>query len=194
MDAQNEDWLPRHRLTVDDYYRMGEIGVLAPDARTELINGEIIDMPPPGSRHAAAVAYLSHALMAAVDGSALVSVRSPLRLSRMNEPQPDLMILAARTDFYSKAHPGPADTQLVAEVSESSLRYDRQIKLPLYAEHHVPEFWLIDLTAKELIRCRVPNDTRYDEVLVFGPAQLNEPLATLSRWKVDLTRLFSLET
>lgn len=112
MSANTEDWLPRHRLTVEDYYRMGEMGVLAPDARVELINGEIIDMAPPGSRHSAIVTYLTHALAAAVGKAALVSVQSPLRLSRLSEPQPDLQLLRVRGDFYSGAHPGPGDVLL----------------------------------------------------------------------------------
>lgn len=78
MDAQSEDWLSRHRLTVDDYYRMGEIGVLAPDARTELINGEIIDMTPPGSRHSATVAFLADILTAVTGSPAIRWVQSPL--------------------------------------------------------------------------------------------------------------------
>jgi Uma2 family endonuclease len=100
MSVRTEDWLPRHRLTVDDYYRMGETGVLAQDARVELINGEIIDMVPPGSRHAAYVTLLTQAFSLAVGKSALVSVQSPLRLNRYSEPQPDLMLLRPRDDFY----------------------------------------------------------------------------------------------
>lgn len=192
MSATTEDWLPRHRLTVDDYHRMGEAGVLAPDARTELINGEIIDMTPPGSRHSAIVTYLIHALTAAVGHSALVSVQSPLRLSRMDEPQPDLQILRKRDDFYSKALPGGPDVLLAIEVSDSTVRYDRQIKLPLYAAHGIEEFWLIDLNAKQMTRCRKPRAGRYEEVAILTAAQLREPVATTSGFNIELSRLFAL--
>jgi Uma2 family endonuclease len=191
MSVRTEDWLPRHRLTVDDYYRMGETGVLAQDARVELINGEIIDMVPPGSRHAAYVTLLTQAFSLAVGKSALVSVQSPLRLNRYSEPQPDLMLLRPRDDFYSKAHPGPADALLVVEVSESSLRYDRQIKMPLYASHEIAEFWLIDLTAMELHVCRRPEHGSYGHVAVMSPANLTS-LTTATGLTVDLIRLFEL--
>ena len=192
MSATTEDWLPRHRLTVEDYHRMGEVGLLAPDVRTELINGEIIDMTPPGSRHSAIVTYLTHALTAAVGNAALVSVQSPLRLNRMNEPQPDLQLLRRRDDFYVKALPAGPDVLLAIEVADSSLRYDRQIKLPLYATHGIEEFWLVDLNAKELIRCRKPRNGRYDEIVAVGPAMLREPATTISDFRIDLSRLFEL--
>lgn len=192
MSATTEDWLPRHRLTVEDYHRMGEMGLLAPDARTELINGEIIDMTPPGSRHSAIVTYLTHALTAAVGNAALVSVRSPLRLNRMNEPQPDLQILRKRDDFYVKALPAGPDVLLAIEVSDSTLRYDRQIKLPLYAAHGIGEFWLIDLNAKQMTCCRKPRDHRYENVIVLGSAQLREPVTTISGFRIELSRLFEL--
>jgi Uma2 family endonuclease len=191
MSARTDDWLPRHRLTVDEYYRMGETGVLAPDARVELINGEIIDMAPPGSRHAAAVTYLTMALTAVAGEATLVSVQQPLRLNRFNEPQPDLMLLHKRSDYYAAAHPGPADIILAIEVSESSLRYDRQIKLPLYANHGIQEFWLIDLNAKELHVCRQPQNGTYSDVTVFNATNLSR-VTTATGTSVDLSRLFHL--
>ena len=191
MSATTEDWLPRHRLTVEDYHRMGEMGLLAPDARTELINGEIIDMTPPGSRHSAIVTYLTHALTAAVGNAALISVQSPLRLNRMNEPQPDLQILRRRDDFYVKALPAGADVLLAIEVADSTLRYDRQIKLPLYAKYGVAEFWLVDLNAKQMTRCRQPREGRYDDVAVIDAARIHEPL-TVDTFRIEVPRLFEL--
>ncbi len=191
MNAQADDWLPRHRLTVDDYYRIGEIGVLAPDARTELINGEIIDMTPPGSRHSATVAFLADSLTAVTGSSAIRWVQSPLRLSHSSEPQPDLMLLKRRDDFYAKENPRPADVLLLVEVSDSSLRYDRQIKGPLYASHGVPEYWLVDMAAQELQIHRQPRNGVYTDVSVASGLQL-QVVTTSAGWSVDLSRLFSL--
>src|SRR5262245_52363674 len=115
MSTDTENWLPRHRLTVDDYYRIAEAGVLAMDARVELIEGEIIDMAPPGSRHAAVVSFLVNVFGKGVGDSAVISIQQPLRLDQMNEPQPDLALLRPRRDFYSSAHPGAADALLVIE-------------------------------------------------------------------------------
>jgi Uma2 family endonuclease len=132
----------RHRLTVADYYRMAEVGILAPDARVELIDGEIIDMAPPASSHAGTVDYLLEVLGLAARGKAKVRVQNPVRLSEYSEPQPDLALLWPREDFYRARHPRADDVLLIVEVAASSLRFDRKKKVPLYARHGVPEVWL----------------------------------------------------
>jgi Uma2 family endonuclease len=137
--------MPRHRLTVDEYYRMAEAGVLAPDARVELIEGEIVDMAPIGTRHGSAVKRLNTLLMNAVGTRGIVAVQDPLRLSLRSEPEPDLMLLKPRTDFYRDAHPTAADVLLLIEVSDTTSRYDREVKIPLYAKHGVTEVWIVDL-------------------------------------------------
>jgi Uma2 family endonuclease len=157
--------LRRHRLTVDAYCRMAEAGVLAPDARVELIDGEIVDMAPMNSRHASAVARLSAMLNAAVGGQALVWCQLPLRLGDRSEPEPDLMLLAPRDDFYAPAHPTAADVLLLIEVSNSTARYDREIKLPLYARHGVREVWIVDLDNRLLRTCRRPVGDGYTETV-----------------------------
>ena len=151
----------RHRLTVDDYYRMAEVGILDPEARVELIDGEIIDMAPPGSPHAGTVTYLTEVLMRAVDGRAIVLVQNPVRLSQYSEPQPDLALLRPRDDFYRERHPRADDVLLIVEVAASSLRFDRKTKLPLYARHGIPEMWLVDLGGRRLVRYRAPQHGLY---------------------------------
>jgi Uma2 family endonuclease len=141
------DLLPaRHKLTVDDYDRMAEAGILGEDDRVELIDGDIIDMAPIGQDHAATVNKLTRALVIAFGDRAIVSVQNPVRLNRFNEPQPDFAVFRPRADFYATGErPGPADTLLVIEVADSSLRYDRTVKLPLYARAGIPEVWIVDL-------------------------------------------------
>lgn len=191
MSANTEDWLHRHRLTVDEYYRMAEVGLLAPDARVELIEGEIIDMAPPGSRHSGVISFLNQAITTAVGRSAIVSVQLPLRLSQMSEPQPDFTVLRRRKDFYSRNHPTAADVLLLIEVSDSSARYDRQIKLPLYARHGVHEFWQVDVSKRELSMFRSPQDGNYAEVTTTkAPGELVPEL--LPQARIDLTGLFDL--
>ena len=179
----------RHRLTVDDYYRMAEVGILDEEARVELIDGEIIDMAPPGSPHAGTVIYLTEVLMRAVDGRVTVLVQSPVRLGKYSEPQPDLALLRRRDDFYRERHPQPDDVLLVVEVAASSLRFDRKKKVPLYARHGIPEMWLVDLGSRRLSRYRAPKDGMY--TLVDEPdlrAALELP--ALPGTAVDLQRLF----
>ena len=156
--------LRRHRITVDEYYRMAETGVLAPDARVELIEGEIVDMAPIGSRHGSTVKRLNQLLTAQVGDRAIVAVQDPVRLSRRSEPQPDLMLLAPRADFYEHAHPTAADVLLLIEVSDTTARYDRVIKLGLYARHGVREVWIVDLDNRLLRLFRNPQGEVYTEV------------------------------
>ena len=156
--------LRRHRITVDEYYRMAETGVLAPDARVELIEGEIVDMAPIGSRHGSTVKRLNQLLTAQVGDRAIVAVQDPVRLSPRSEPQPDLMLLAPRADFYEHAHPTAADVLLLIEVSDTTARYDRVIKLGLYARHGVREVWIVDLDNRLLRIFRNPQGEVYTEV------------------------------
>ena len=179
----------RHRLSVDDYYRMAEVGILDEEARVELIDGEIIDMPPPGSPHAAAVHYLARALMRTVDDRAVVLIQNPVRLNRYSEPQPDLALLKPRDDFYRAHHPRAEDVLLIVEVAATSLRFDRKRKLPLYATHGIPEAWLVDLNGSRLVRHRSPDQDAY--ALVDEP-DLGAPLGigAFPDVTVDLRRLF----
>jgi Uma2 family endonuclease len=164
MGALDSPVVQRHRLSVEEYHRMAESGVLAPDARVELIDGEVMDMAPIGSRHASVVKRLNALLVQAVGARAVVSVQDPIRLGLRSEPQPDLALLAPRADFYAGALPGAADTLLVIEVADSTSAYDRQIKAPLYARHGVPELWIVDLDASLMRFFRAPQGERYTDI------------------------------
>ena len=135
----------RRRFTVHDYHRMGESGILSEDDRTELIDGEIVQMTPIGGRHAACVNELTRILVGAVGRDAVVSVQNPIRLDDFHEPQPDLAVLRRREDYRSGRLPGSDDVVLLIEVADTTLRYDRGVKLPLYARAGIPEVWLVDL-------------------------------------------------
>lgn len=163
MSTSAQDILQRHRLSVDEYHRMASTGILPEDSRVELINGEIIDMAPIGSRHAAAVKQLTRILSRAVGDTAIVSVQDPIHLDPHTEPQPDLALLRPREDFYRTAHPRADDVLLIIEVADASLRYEREIKIPLYARHGIPEVWLVDLLDNRLQRFRDGTSEGYRE-------------------------------
>jgi Uma2 family endonuclease len=142
--------ISKYHFTVAEFERMGEAGVFTKDARLELIEGEIIEMSPIGSRHAACVKFLSRFLNQTVGDIALVSTQDPIRLNDFSEPQPDLALLRLRDDFYRDAHPTPVDVLLVIEVADTTLGYDRQVKVPLYAEAGIAEAWIINLTEERI--------------------------------------------
>ncbi len=139
-----EHWLSRHRITVDEYYKMAEVGILDEDSRVELIEGEIIDMAPIGPPHLSVVDRLTRLFVQATGENAIVRIQGMIRLSDFTAPQPDLVLLKPRDDFYAPRLADARDILLVVEVSESSLRYDRDIKVPLYAHYGVSEVWLMD--------------------------------------------------
>lgn len=146
----------RHRVTVDEFHKMAAAGIFMEDDRVELIDGEMVDMAPIGSRHASIVKRLTNLLVTLAQGRAIVSAQDPLRLDPHSEPEPDLMLLKPRADFYSEAHPGAEDVLLLIEVCDTTVRYDREVKLPLYARQGVAEVWLIDLEARLVETCRMP--------------------------------------
>jgi Uma2 family endonuclease len=139
-----------HRFTVDDYHAMARAGVLRDDDRVELIEGEIVDMTPIGSRHAAVVDLLTRWLVMGCGTRAIVRVQGPVRLGAHSEPQPDLLVLEPRDDFYQRKPPTGDDVLLLIEVADSSLQYDQAVKLPLYARAGVREVWLVDLVRDEV--------------------------------------------
>ncbi len=165
----------RHKLTVHDYHRMGEFGILTPEHRVELIDGDVIDMSPIGSGHVSVVADLTMLIAPRVAGSVIVSVQSPVRLGLHNEPQPDLVVLRPRHDRYRAALPKAEDVILLVEVADTPVAYDRGIKLPLYARHGIQEVWIINLPAKKIEIYRQPHSTGYGEKLEAGPDDTLSP-------------------
>ncbi len=136
----------RLRFTVDDYYRMIDLGMLKDVERAEIIEGELIKKMPIGKRHAACVKKLDELLRDELGKSVTYSVQDPITLDEFNEPQPDVALLKRRDDFYSGKQPMAEDVLILVEVSDSTLDYDRNRKIPLYAKHEIPEVWLINLT------------------------------------------------
>ncbi|MCA1594534.1 MAG: Uma2 family endonuclease [Acidobacteria bacterium] len=137
--------LAKRWITADEYERMGEAGIFAQDARLELIEGEIYEMSPIGSPHAACVTFLSRLLNLQFSDTMIVSTQNPIRLNDFSEPQPDVALLRWRDDFYRREHPRPADVLLVIEVADSTVETDRTVKMPLYAQAGITEAWLVNL-------------------------------------------------
>ncbi len=170
-------WIVRWKLDVHEYHRMGEAGILTDDDRVELIEGELVQISPIVSGHSGTVNALTRLLVLAAGNRAMVSVQNPVRLDVHNEPQPDFALLRPRADDYRSELPAPADVLLLIEVADSSLRFDRLVKLPLYARHRIPEVWIVDLPAGAVEVCRGPTPEGYARVVREGRGASVEPEA-----------------
>lgn len=167
MEARARTVRP-HRFTVADYHRMAEAGIFDEDSRVELIRGQIVDMAAIGTAHLGMVIRLNTLLADLVGKAGLVSVQNPVRLDDGSEPQPDLTVLRHRPDYYETETPGPSAVLLLIEVADTTLRYDREVKIPLYAESGVGECWLVDLAGKAVEVYREPEGGRYAQVRRIG--------------------------
>lgn len=159
--------LAKYWISVDEYERMGEAGILRPDARLELLEGEIYEMSPIGSRHAACVTLLHQLLTLKFVNKLIVISQNPIRLDDFSEPQPDIALLRWRDDFYRHAHPAPADVLLVIEVADTTLESDRRYKIPLYAKAGITEAWLVNLHEETIELSAEPVDGAYQFTKTF---------------------------
>ena len=169
----------RRRFTVEEYQRMAQVGILTEADRVELIDGEIVHATAIGRRHAVCVARLTRRLTDAVAERALVWPQNPIRLPRDSEPQPDLTILRLPADRYIRQSPSAADVLWLVEVADLSYRYDRCVKLPLYARAAIPEVWLVDLTHEVVEIHRAPTPRGY------GSTQTMDRTGTLTPQPFD---------
>ena len=169
----------RRPFTVGEYYRMAEADILTEEDRVELIAGQIVAMSPIGSRHAACVDRLNGLLHRQQGASFIVRVQSPIALDAYSEPEPDVVLLRPRTDFYTDAHPTASDVLLAIEVADTSIDYDREVKLPLYAQAGLAEVWLIDLQKGRIEVFARPQGGAYQQrVEVPADATLTSPTVT----------------
>ncbi len=169
METQVEAQVTRRLFTADEFHKMSEAGILHEDDRIELIEGELIEMAAIGTRHFACVNALNSFLVQGVGDEGIVSVQNPVRLSQNLEPQPDLAVLQTRD--YRDSLPGPEDVLLLVEVSDTTLRYDRETKLPLYARSGVREAWIVDLRNGTFERHTEPSATGYRLVRRAGQGE-----------------------
>jgi Uma2 family endonuclease len=150
--------IARRYFNVNEFYRMAAAGVFSEDDRLELIEGEILEMSPIGSRHASCVGRLTALFGRQVGSQVIVWVQNPIRLDDYSEPLPDITLLKQRADFYAENHPTQADVLLVVEVD-----YDRNIKLPIYAQANIPEVWLVNLPKNIVEVYTRPSDGKYQK-------------------------------
>ena len=167
MSVAMKDLPRRHGITVDEYYRMAETGEIAPEARVELIEGEIIDMPTPGTRHSSMDMRVNALLVRGVGDRAMVRANLGIRLSDMTVLQPDFALVLPREDYYAEHHPSASEILLAIEVSDTRLSFDLGRKRAVYARRGVTELWVIDVKRGRLHRFRQPSGDEYLEIEVL---------------------------
>lgn len=151
----------RKLFTVDVYHRMLESGILSEDDRVELVEGEILEMAAKGSRHSACVKRITDLFYRYARQSAIVSVQDPIRVSANSELEPDVALLRLRDDLYANSHPAGNDVLLIVEVSDTTLAYDRGVKLGLYARANILEVWIVNLTGEVIEVYTQPKGSKY---------------------------------
>ena len=152
------------RFNISQYHQMSEAGILSENDKVELINGEIIEMSPIGRRHTACVNRLNSVFSQLLGKKVIIAVQNPIILNNLSEPQPDIALLKPRADFYESGHPQPQDVFLLIEVADSSLEYDRDVKIPLYASSGITEVWLVDIYQQVIIVYRYPSENGYRDI------------------------------
>ena len=167
--------LPKYQLTVTHFHQMIEKDIFNEDEHVELIEGELILMSPIGPAHAGETKRLIRLLSNAIGDQAILDVQNPVVFGNHSEPQPDLMLLRPRDDFYQNTHPQAEDVLLLIEIAESSLTYDRNVKIPLYARHGIPEVWLIDLVNQQIEIYLKPSHDGYRQLLRPEQKELLSP-------------------
>ncbi len=159
----------RQLFTVAEYHKMAEAGIIKPDDRVELIHGEILKISPIKSRHSGHVNLIEQHLKKLLGDAAIVSVQNPVELNTHNEPLPDIAVLKPSPNFYIDHHPTPENVYLLIEVADSSLAFDREVKMPLYASAQIPEAWIINLPEQRVEVYRNPAKGKYKLTELFFP-------------------------
>jgi len=177
MVAASTEHVRLRPITVDEYHRMGDAGILRPDERLQLITGRIITMPPIGPAHAYRVTRIVRLLEAVFRGRAALRAQQPITLDAFSEPEPDIALVRLPEERYEFAHPTSADVLLVIEVADATLRTDRGRKLRTYAQSGVPEYWIVNLTDGVVETHREPDGHRYRTKRTVRPGEDVSPLA-----------------
>jgi Uma2 family endonuclease len=186
------------RFTLEEYHRLTEIGFFHEDERVELIRGEVIQMAAKGTAHTTCCSNLLRELAKLVANRAELRCQDPITLPSGSEPEPDFVIVRSTDDNYLSAHPTPQDVLLVIEIADSSLNYDREVKIPLYAEAGIQYYWIFNLVAQHLESYGEPyqelaGNFAYSVKRIFLPHQI-VTLPHFADLSLDLSRIFPQTT
>jgi len=166
-----------YRFTVDEFQRMGDIGIFRESDRVELLDGEIVVMNPISPGHSGRVRRMLRILMRELGDRALLDAQNPLQLRPQGQPQPDIVVLRPRADDYASAHPTAADVLLLVEIADSSLAHDRDTKARVYAQAGIADYWIVNFVDSTLMVYRQPVNGIYRSHHVLGGEDVVQPVA-----------------
>lgn len=178
----------RRFITVNEYHQMGETGIFKEDEHLELIDGEIINMTPIGFRHASCVDRLNELFVTHLSGKAIVRVQNPVYLNEYSELEPDIAITKRYEKAYITKHPEPKDIYLIVEVADTSINFDREVKVPLYAKAGIIEVWLVDLNENSIEIYQKPVNEKYCAICKKYGAEIVSPLS-FPDYKITINKL-----
>ncbi|HEV2270255.1 MAG TPA: Uma2 family endonuclease [Steroidobacteraceae bacterium] len=177
-------------ISIDRYEKMAAAGVLTRDDRVELVDGEILEMAPIGTRHGSAAGRLLKRLILSVGDEAIVRAENPVNLGTLSQPQPDLLLLRPRADDYVDSRPGPQDVLLLIEVSDTTLDFDQGTKRNLYATFGIREYWVVDVNDRCLVAYSDPKDGDFCEIVQYGLEDALTP-QSLPNVRIAVRELFA---
>jgi Uma2 family endonuclease len=163
--------------TVQEYYKIIELGIIDPDERTELIAGQITLMVAKGTPHVLALQMLANIFQDQLNNTALIRTQDPILLDNFSEPEPDLVITKGNMFDYALHHPSPEDIYLVVEIADSTLKKDCEVKEKVYAKANIADYWVVDLKNRQVHIFRDPMPNGYENHLVLNESQVISPLA-----------------
>jgi len=163
------------RISVQEYYHMAETGLLSPEARVELLDGQIIEKSPISPFHGGVSKFLIQFFSALVQDRWIISVQNPVRLGEYSEPEPDLMLLKPSSNFYRYRHPRPEDVFLLVEISDTSLEKDQEKKVPAYARAGIAEVWIVNLNEQTIEVYRRPHLAGYGSKVILNAGDKANP-------------------
>ncbi|MGB3691534.1 MAG: Uma2 family endonuclease [Spirulinaceae cyanobacterium] len=178
------------RLTVSEYHQLGKIGILEPDEEVELVGGQILNKPVKNPPHSAANKRVEKLLERCLGEQVLIRTQEPVRLDNYSEPEPDLAIVKPDPFYYEEHHPVPEEVFLLVEISDTTLKRDREYKGLAYARSGIRDYWILDINERKLLVLRQPTLEGYQEELCLTAAESISPL-TFPEVSIEIRQMFS---
>jgi Uma2 family endonuclease len=165
------------RFSVYEYHRMAEVGIIHPEERVELIEGQIIQMAAKNPPHSATTKCASDYLRNLMSGLADIRVQEPIQLNKYSEPEPDIAVVQMHPRNYFDRHPQPNEVFLVIEVSDTTLKFDREVKAAAYASAAIADYWILDANKQQVFVFRNPHSGTYEQQSILPLEETISPLA-----------------